>query len=1432
MVKQLTQLIMQSSPSGKAAPIDKDHEIAACRADARRVDTLYHHRNAFLEQLNDVDTSNAQKHFEQLRAAKEAFRQRFQAFDDDVVSFVHEHDVKILVDECSRALRPPKVVAKKAMPVFVYQDSHLGGMEKTTEAATPPAPCAGQWIEPLALLQAKGRIEDADVEFTESVKCLRLVDDDLKRTDNVFITPSEIELQLDTWLGRLRATRRARTDIAPRLIEHARGGKAVLFRRMQAHREMRTASDVSEIDQVVPAVQGRLGARKATDAAAIDRLQPAVAAELAGFVKAELAWTHARFTDTTLKDKPIPRDMLPFSTFVWCPCDRPSVQNALLALVFALRTSRQRGQPEVALCPPVNVHDRPLWLQHEQLVSLPQDMEGVDDIVAAQQTLLADAWRLCGQVLFVTGSFLTSTTALDDAGGSTRRGFMHVWHIQLDARAASIVRQTSLPAPVNTTMLDVDATFVCDDCRSLRPETLVASPCHQCTFRRPQDNPAFAALVSEVASMLQQPVPHGLQSPPPSTQLAPALYQLRKSHAERQWLHNKAAYVRGGELEQVPARAAGVVEFERHVFDRYAQDVDDLVTIQASLQQLKQAKQRHSRSTVVGFDVQCAGLGVALATTTSRIAWLRDQMLCLEEDAVGRMQRATDLAAGTLLPYRALIKSLQELCGQYTAVNDQCYAALQDSIVYEAEIAFAQDAIVTSCISSWELQVASMLETITAVAPAEDAHKLFSAAMAPVFTFVPSVAPCNFDGEWLQRAVTDLQVHEKHVLDRIEDGFVHAKHLDSARFEATYGVRSDVAAEAIPLDVPCAILRDVAWTRPDQAMDVEEAWASIHAMAARVQDETMDRRKKYLHSRCCILFLQTVVEMAHQAWVRQCHHVLDVNSTGLAAAERHLHEMSGPRLDSERAFRAAKDDLSLCRHKLRCFDEEQARNSQVQVALRESMLHLREILATQSHVESVARQANLKQTKRLWDELLAFQSTCFASAFEDASQLEAQMDRMVVERALLSSHVDRAEDLVTAKEAAWKSALWAHLCATIRVQKWQTSLYSLLHVVVELETKRQRALDLDLYVHADAVKGDATQFVDSALIESSMLRLELQKQSRLTQYSFNRVRTHEMVQICLDEAARKTRLNNALVDRCRFLDRTLAQLRAMAAGSTAHTADKVYRALDQVMHTALDASWRRCHIQTAAFAEENWLVQHRKNVVLALESMLATAVESHNENKATLAILQRAQADQVAACALAPSPDVKPLDATHLMLILNARASATWSRQANLKRTVLHEAMHLKRADKLEWFKVDPHHNRCAQASAVDKVATFATLNPDPALFDVRAMQTWGRFPSLCADARGALELQLRRVALSWDLRAPNVDCHEAIWGGDLKSKDVVHIYGRPHRFTTDAFAARVRAVVAAISTAKYIRRFLAHVRSPSVGRTILWCQLWCASMA
>ncbi|ETV98703.1 hypothetical protein H310_08799 [Aphanomyces invadans] len=597
--------------------------------------------------------------------------------------------------------------------------------------------------------------------------------------------------------------------------------------------------------------------------------------------------------------------------------------------------------------------------------------------------------------------------------------------------------------------------------------------------------------------------------------------------------------------------------------------------------------------------------------------------------------------------------------------------------------------------------------------------------------------------------------------------------------------------------------------------------------------------------------------MAHQAWVRQCHHVLDVNSTGLAAAERHLHEMSGPRLDSERAFRAAKDDLSLCRHKLRCFDEEQARNSQVQVALRESMLHLREILATQSHVESVARQANLKQTKRLWDELLAFQSTCFASAFEDASQLEAQMDRMVVERALLSSHVDRAEDLVTAKEAAWKSALWAHLCATIRVQKWQTSLYSLLHVVVELETKRQRALDLDLYVHADAVKGDATQFVDSALIESSMLRLELQKQSRLTQYSFNRVRVlerlarqeTELLQICLDEAARKTRLNNALVDRCRFLDRTLAQLRAMAAGSTAHTADKVYRALDQVMHTALDASWRRCHIQTAAFAEENWLVQHRKNVVLALESMLATAVESHNENKATLAILQRAQADQVAACALAPSPDVKPLDATHLMLILNARASATWSRQANLKRTILHEAMHLKRADKLEWFKVDPQcpeyaaarvaylaaegdlianrveiqradhdagesHRQCQQyvlASAVDKVATFATLNPDPALFDVRAMQTWGRFPSLCADARGALELQLRRVALSWDLRAPNVDCHEAIWGGDLKSKDVVHIYGRPHRFTTDAFAARVRAVVAAISTAKYIRRFLAH---------------------
>ncbi|RLO10710.1 hypothetical protein DYB28_002288, partial [Aphanomyces astaci] len=189
------------------------------------------------------------------------------------------------------------------------------------------------------------------------------------------------------------------------------------------------------------------------------------------------------------------------------------------------------------------------------------------------------------------------------------------------------------------------------------------------------------------------------------------------------------------------------------------------------------------------------------------------------------------------------------------------------------------------------------------------------------------------------------------------------------------------------------------------------------------------------------------------------------------------------------------------------------------------------------------------------------------------------------------------------------------------------------------------------------------------------------------------------------------------------------------------------------------------------------LVQHRKNVVLAVQSLLTAAIDAHDGNKATLDDLVRTQLAMVDG--IGSNPELiapkRPMDAMHLMLFLNASASATWARQVNLKRTVLQEAMYIKRTDKLEWFKL------------------------------------WGAFDSITIHKRVELERQLRHLALSVDLRAADVDVHEAILGGDLKSKDVAEVYGRPKRLAGGQFASLMASFVSAVRTAKFIRRLIAH---------------------
>ncbi|RLO12189.1 hypothetical protein DYB28_004623 [Aphanomyces astaci] len=376
--------------------------------------------------------------------------------------------------------------------------------------------------------------------------------------------------------------------------------------------------------------------------------------------------------------------------------------------------------------------------------------------------------------------------------------------------------------------------------------------------------------------------------------------------------------------------------------------------------------------------------------------------------------------------------------------------------------------------------------------PSTDAATLYRVALSSVMTFVPSAAPCNFDGDWLQRAVHDMQVHEKYCLDQMQDGFVQAKDLHSS-----------------------------------------------------------------------------VVALAHKAWVNQCLAVLNATSAGLRAAVHALDETSGPRHDAERSFRSAKENLASCRHKLRCCFEAHRRSHDMQLAMRDSMLHLRQILTTHTKVESVARLASLKTTKPLWDQLATYQSESFASVFEHANELESQVEQMSREQELLTVQVERAEGLVGAKEAAWKAAVWVHMGASVRVQRWQSSLHAVLHLVLDLESKRQRALELDLHLHA-GVADDLHQ--NGGTIPAPIIA------DGLVSYPPSDI-----------------------------------------------PVANAFRTLHEHMHTASDASWRRCHAQAAAFAEENWLVQHRKNVVLAVQSLLTAAIDAHDGNKATLDDLVRTQ---------------------------------------------------------------------------------------------------------------------------------------------------------------------------------------------------------------
>ncbi|KAF0682797.1 Aste57867_25096 [Aphanomyces stellatus] len=1433
-------------------------DFVGCRIDAARVDRLLHKRHAYLEQANDLETSDAQKHFEQLRAQKDRFVQAFQMLVDDVAVVDHAADVVVVADETARLLRPAVASPKKAPPVFVYDEPP----DETTSPHTPAGP--QEWVEPLALLQAKTRVEDADAEWDESAKGLRLVDDDLKRA-HVFIMAAEIDAQLELWLHRLHETRRMRDATAPLFAAHACGGKRILAAKMQANRTKRTEADVVELKQIMPALEARVAARAATDAAALDRLKPSVQAEYDAWLQVQLAYVHARFVDV-LKDKPIPSALLPFATYVVvCDDGAPAVRNVLHAMLFALRTLRCDGHANDAVCPAVQSHKYPLWLDDEQLVKLHEEMEGVAEMVAEQKTIQDEAWQACAQVLFVTHPTCCMESIGRRVQDATARGkpVLHV-HLGLDSMSPS---HHHLPPPIHAARVDLDR-FACECCRRRTPDELLEAPCHACSYFR-VDDPDLRALILDVAAVLNVPtVPQATPSPLLwKGHVPPPLFQRRKSAAERRWLAHKATHA-----ERTDDRTTQLAMYHTHVFDRLAEDASDVADVAHAI-----ARTRHVRSTAADaittdYELGLIGQRVRLAAAQAKRRWLQEHLDGLEADIEGHIHRTMEAAKDDLQLYRQGLVVLPLLAKAYASVNDAHYVAMQDMAIKAADIWLdtqlvemeqAAHATVDACLADLECQGQRIREALLAAVPSA-ADTLF--ALCNVQTFAPSASHSSYDHEWLARAVADLQQHEKHCLDRIEAGFVLAKDLESSRtlaasgqhakasFVAAYTVSSTHDASSTLYPMPHELLGDVAFTSRE-VLDIPEAWESLHVMLARVDDQVRDRDVKHFVGQCVTRFTMTYVARCQHAWVAQCHDVLARVAAGLLAATDDLHRVTPPRHDSERLYRAAMDDLAACQHRLRCWHDTQRRTAQVAAAMHAGMLHLREILTLQTKVEATARQHNLKATKTLWDALATYQSECFASAFEAATSVEQQLERLAADGNLLDAQLERCAAAVDAKRAAWLAALWTHLRVSGTVQKWHNGLYTLLHTIVALECKRQKTLQRDLDAATGVVELSADEFVDSFLIRSSIFRLERQKQARLVQLSGNHVRLlerllrheSERLTMTVEEAARKQRLNDLLAHRCRFLDATHAQTAALETPKTHH----VFGLLLRRLKDGSDAGWQRFTVQTAAFAEENWMVQHRKNVVLALDDLLVDAQATHAADNESMAQMQDEQ-DAMAAdieSSWTPSAMPKPLDAVHLMLLLNARASATWARHVNVQRTVLHETMYMKRADKLEWFKIDPlapefatarvgylgaegdlicnrleikradadaelAKDRCQQymlTTMDDKAPVFAAFNPDPTLFDVAVIGQWTAAISLCVTRRRHVELLLRRETLTHDLRELNLNCHEYLLGGDLKSKDLVKIYGRPKRISSDAFADRLRFFVLAVGAAKYIKRFYLH---------------------
>ncbi|KDO23046.1 hypothetical protein SPRG_11893 [Saprolegnia parasitica CBS 223.65] len=564
-----------------------------------------------------------------------------------------------------------------------------------------------------------------------------------------------------------------------------------------------------------------------------------------------------------------------------------------------------------------------------------------------------------------------------------------------------------------------------------------------------------------------------------------------------------------------------------------------------------------------------------------------------------------------------------------------------------------------------------------------------------------------------------------------------------------------------------ALLGDVVWCEKDNGRPAD-AWRSLASMHERIRVEITARTLRHRHRRSA----------CHAAWHTQCHQLVELASSQLQAVIREVVAVTTPRVDAEKAYRAALESEGSCRHQLRRLQYQEDANAHVGQHLVLAMRQLRHLAAVESDLEAYARQENLKDTKPIWDALAAFQAECFADGFAKATASDTERVALASDRDLLTSQLARCAHNAALRRHDWESATWAHLRGCIALTKAQHWLYSALEAIVHLERKRQKDIEchVALFVNGVVTEKDVTvEFADSHLIQATMLRLEVQKQARLHCVASNRARLlarllrqeSDLLHMTQDEAVRKEALAAVMKARCAFLDTTLARVTSKRSARRL----AAYTHLETTLAAASSKSWVEYMDQTAAFATDHWLVQHRCNTVEAATWLLEAAEAACGREEAAYEAVRQKQADAIAAPYMTSAP-YSSLDTVHLMLYLNAKASMTWARDVNMLRAELHEAMHLKRMDLNEWAKVDPlseeyasaraHYiaaennlvlNRfeikCADAQAIsgpsqcqqyvlssieNKQAVFLLHHPDPDGVDCDAMQaSWTASRTLCS---------------------------------------------------------------------------------------------------